>query len=417
MNSANEHLMKDWKKNIILFLSSQTISLFGSSLVQYAIMWYITLTTESGLMMTLFIICGFIPTFILSPIAGVWADRYNRKMLIILSDGLIAISTLILAIVFFMGYDAIWLLFVMAAVRAIGTGIQTPAVGAILPQIVPKDKLTKVNGTNGSLQAIIMFVSPIVSAALLSMASIEMIFMIDVITAAIAIMTLLAFFNIPVHEKASEKQTTSYFDDFKKGLTYINNHDFLKKFFLFFAIFFVLMAPAAFLTPLQVTRSFGDGVWRLTAIEIAFSIGMMAGGGMIASWGGFQNKVYTMTFASLLMGACTFALGIVPVFWIYLICMAIFGVAIPIFNTPTMVLLQERVDENYLGRIFGVFGMISTSMMPLGMLIFGPLADFIKIEWLLIGTGLLILILAIFLGRNKVLIEAGKKVVKEHSIS
>ncbi|MBO1513278.1 MFS transporter [Metabacillus bambusae] len=416
MNSVNEQAMGNWKKNIILFLSSQTISLFGSALVQYAIMWYVTLTTESGVMMTLFIICGFIPTFILSPIAGVWADRYNRKMLIILSDALIAIATLILAIVFLMGYDATWLLFVMAAVRAIGTGIQTPAVGAILPQIVPKDKLTKVNGTNGSLQAIIMFVAPMVSAALLTMASIEMILFIDVITAAIAIFTLLAFFHIPLHEKAAEKLTTSYFNDFKQGVIYINNHDFLKKFFLFFAIFFVLMAPAAFLTPLQVTRSFGEDVWRLTAIEIAFSIGMMAGGGIIASWGGFQNRVHTMTFASLLMGACTFALGIVPIFWMYLIFMGVFGVAMPIFNTPTTVLLQEKVEENYLGRIFGVFGMISTSMMPIGMLIFGPIADIMKIEWLLIGTGLLILILSFFLGRNKVLIETGKPVLKVPSL-
>src|SRR6185437_16579139 len=105
MNSAYEN----WKRNIIIFLSSQTISLFGSSLVQYAIMWHITLTTKSGLMMTLYIICGFIPTFILSPVAGVWADRYNRKMLIILADGLIAFATLILAILFLMGFDAIWL--------------------------------------------------------------------------------------------------------------------------------------------------------------------------------------------------------------------------------------------------------------------------------------------------------------------
>lgn len=121
---GNENLKENWLKNIILFLSSQTISLFGSSLVQYAIMWHITLTTESGLMMTLFIICGFIPTFLLSPVAGVWADRYNRKLLIVISDGLIAFSTLILAILFLMGYDSVWLLFVMAAVRALGTGIQ-----------------------------------------------------------------------------------------------------------------------------------------------------------------------------------------------------------------------------------------------------------------------------------------------------
>lgn len=412
MNTIENNPKENWFKNIILFLSSQTISLFGSSLVQYAIMWHITLTTESGLMMTLYIICGFIPAFILSPVAGVWADRYNRKMLIILADGLIATATLILAILFFMGFDAIWLLFVMAAVRAFGTGIQMPAVGAILPQIVPKDKLTKVNGVNGSIQAIIMFVSPMVSAALLGFATIETIFFIDVITAAIAIITLLAL-KISVHEKAAEKQTTSYFSDFKQGLQYVNNHTFLKSFFIFFAVFFVLMAPAAFLTPLQVTRSFGDDVWRLSAIEIAFSIGMMVGGGIIASWGGFENKIKTLGFASVIMGVCTFALGIVPNFWVYFAFMALFGVAMPIFNTPATVLLQEKVEEDYLGRVFGVMGMISTSMMPLGMLIFGPIADIIKIEWLLLGTGILIIILAIFMSRNKALIEAGKPTIAE----
>ena len=95
--------------------------------------------------------------------------------------------------------------------------------------------------------------------------------------------------------------------------------------------------------------------------------------------------------------------------------MAIFGVAMPIFNTPTTVLLQEKVERIILGRVFGVFGMISTSMMPLGMLIFGPIADVIKIEWLLVGTGIFIIILAVFLGRNKVLIEAGKPTAKELS--
>jgi DHA3 family macrolide efflux protein-like MFS transporter len=407
--SSKEH----WLKNIILFFSSQTVSLFGSSLVQYAMMWYVTLRTGSGLMMTLYIICGFIPTFLLSPVAGVWADRFNRKNIIMLADGLVATATLILALFFLAGFDSIWLLFLMAAIRAFGTGIQTPAVGAILPQIVPKDKLTKVNGTNGSIQAVIMFVSPIVSAALLTMASIEVIFFIDVITAALAITTMLAFVKVSIHEKALKKQTTSYFNDFKEGLRYVNNHGFLKIFFLYFAVFFVLMAPAAFLTPLQVTRTFGSDVWRLTAVEIAFSVGMMAGGGIIASWGGFQNKMKTMTVSALLMGLCTFALGaVVYNFWIYLAFMALFGVAMPILNTPTTVLLQEKVEEDYLGRVFGVMGMISTSMMPIGMLIFGPIADLIRIEWLLIGTGAIMIVLALFMGRNKVLLEAGKPVIQ-----
>lgn len=404
---------KHWKRDIILFMTSQTVSLFGSALVQYAIMWYVTLTTQSGLMMTLFIICGFIPTFLLSPFAGVWADRFNRKNLIILADAMIAIVTLLLAITFLSGYDAPWLLFVISAVRALGAGIQTPAVGAILPQIVPEDKLTKVNGINGTLQALMMFVAPIVSASLLTLSTIEVIFFIDVVTAAIAIFTLSFFLKIPLHQKASDQQTTSYLEDFKLGLTYIKNHSFLKTFFIFFAFFFVLMAPAAFLTPLQVTRSFGDDYWRLTAIEIAFSVGMMAGGAIIASWGGFRNRVYTITFGNLIMGVCTLVLGIVPIFWMYLAVMAIFGLAIPMANTPTTVMLQEKVDPNYLGRIFGVFGMISTSMMPIGMLIFGPLADVIDIEWLLVGTGMLMVVLAIFFVRNKQLIEAGMPAAKE----
>jgi MFS transporter, DHA3 family, macrolide efflux protein len=402
-----------WKRNTILFLGSQTISLFGSALVQYAIMWYITLNTQSGVMMTISIICGFVPTFFLSPFAGVWADRYNRKMLIILADSLIAISTLILAILFLMGYEALWLLFLMSAIRAIGTGIQGPAVGAILPQLVPEDKLTKVNGTNGSIQALIMLLAPMASAALLTMASMEAIFFIDVVTAAIAIMILLTFLHIPIHAKAAEKQTTSYFTDLKQGFIYIQNHSFVKKFFVFFAFFFVLAAPVAFLTPLQVTRSFGDDVWRLTAIEVTFSIGMMLGGGFMASWGGFKNKIHTMTLAALVMGACTFALGITSVFWIYLVFMGIVGVAMPIFNTPSTVLLQEKVEGDYLGRVFGVLGMISTSMMPLGMLIFGPISDIIDIEWLLIGTGILMFIQGFFLVGSKVLLEAGKPIVKE----
>lgn len=408
-----KHEMNHWKRNTILFLGSQTISLFGSALVQYAIMWYITLNTQSGVMMTISIICGFVPTFFLSPFAGVWADRYNRKILIILSDSLIAISTLVLAILFLMGYEALWLLFLMSAIRAIGTGIQGPAVGAILPQMVPEDKLTKVNGTNGSIQALIMLVAPMVSAALLTMASMEAIFFIDVITAAVAVFILLTFLHIPIHAKAAEKQTTSYFSDLKQGFIYIQNHAFVKTFFVFFGFFFVLAAPVAFLTPLQVTRSFGDDVWRLTAIEITFSIGMMIGGGFMASWGGFKNKIHTMTLAALVMGACTFALGITPNFWIYLVFMGLVGVAMPIFNTPSTVLLQEKVEGDYLGRVFGVLGMISTSMMPLGMLIFGPIADIIEIEWLLIGTGLLMFIQGFFLIGSKVLLEAGKPVVKE----
>ena len=398
----------NWKKNITLFLLSQAVSLFGSSLVQYAITWYITMKTQSGGMMTISIICGFLPTFFLSPFAGVWADRFNRKKLIMLSDSMIAAATLMMAVLFLLGYNAIWMLFLVSALRALGTGVQTPAVGAFLPQLVPMEKLTKVNATNATLQSVMMMVSPMISGALFAIAGIEFIFFIDVITAAIAVLILLLFLRVPPHEKAAEKQTATYFADFHTGLQYIKNHAFVKNFFVFMAIFMFLVAPAAFLTPLQVTRSFGNDVWRLTAVEVSFSIGMIAGGALMAVWGGFKNKVHTMILAFILVGVFTFALGIIPVFWIYLVFMGLIGVTIPMFNTPSTVLLQEKVEPDYLGRVFGVMGMISSAMMPLAMLIFGPVSDAVAIEWLLIGTGILLFLQNLLLICNKPLLEAGK---------
>ena len=397
-----------WKKDIVLFIASQTISLLGSSLVQYAIMWHITLNTKSGVMMTIFIICGFLPTFFLSPFAGVWADRYNRKTIIILADLFIAVTTLFMAILFKLGYQSMGLLFVMSAFRAIGSGIQNPAVGAFIPQIVPEDKLTKVNGANGSIQAVITLVSPMVGGALLTMSTLEAIFLIDVFTAAAAVLTLLLFLKVPAHAKAQEVQESSYFKDLHEGIVYIWNHSYVKKYFIFCAVFFFMLAPIAFLTPLQVTRSFGSDVWRLTAVEVAFSIGMILGGVVIASWGGFSNRIYTMALASFVTGICTLALGVVPLFWIYLSIMGIVGTTIPLFNTPSTVLLQEKVEADFLGRVFGVLNMIASSMMPLGMLVFGPIADAVKIEWMLIGTGFVMFVQGFFLIGSKDLVEAGR---------
>ncbi len=398
----------DWKRKIVLFLGSQTISLFGSSLVQYAIMWHITLETQSGAMMTIYILAGLLPMFFVSPFAGVWADRYSRRLLIILADALIAIATLVVALLFMAGHDALWLLFVVAAIRAVGGGIQTPAVGAILPQIVPTEHLTRIGGINGSIQAIIVLVSPIASGALLAVAEIETIFFIDVVTAAIAIVVLSLLLNVPAHAKALEERRQGYYADLRQGWDYVNSHSFLKVFFTFNAVFFVLIAPAAFLTPLQVTRSFGPDVWRLTAIELAYAIGMMLGGALMASWGGFHNRTHTMGLSTVAIGALTLALGIVPLFSIYLIVMGLVGIAVPLFSTPSTVLLQEKVEEGFLGRVFGIQVMISTSMMPLGMLVFGPMADVIAIESMLIVTGVLLFAQGFLMLRSKTMLAAGE---------
>lgn len=396
-----------WKRHAILFLASQNISLFGSMLVQYAILWHITLTTQSGVMMTISILCGFIPTLIISPFAGVWADRFDRKAVIIIADALIAITTLGMAVAFHLGLDELWQLFAVLAIRSFGTGVQTPAVSALLPQIVPAEHLTRVNGIQGSVQSLVSILTPMLSGALYTFSPIEHIFGIDVLTAVLAITILWAFLPIGPHRQALEKQEFTYFADMRDGIRYIHQHAFIKHLFIYCAFYFVLVAPVAFLSPLQTTRSYGSDVWRLTAIEVAFSGGMMLGGLLIAWWGGFANKMHSMILSMLLNALYIIALGLKPPFWSYLALMAAIGISMPLFNTPFTVLLQQRVDENYLGRVFSVFTMISSSVMPLAMLFFGPLADNMSIEWLLIGTGALMLIEGWMMSANRSLVAEG----------
>lgn len=397
-----------WKKQTILFLTSQTVSLFGSTLVQYAILWHITLETQSGVMMTLSIVCGFLPAFFVSPFAGIWADRYDRKKLIVAADALIALVTLIIALLLLGGHESFWLLFLAMGIRSFGTGVQTPAVNAFLPQIVPADQLLRVNGINGSIQSLITLSSPVASGALMSLVTLDKIFLIDVGTAGIAIVILLLFLRVPAHAKAFHLEQTSYWKDLQEGFRYIGGNGFVKRSFIHCAVYFILIAPLAFLTPLQVARSFGPDVWRLTVIEVTFSLGMMAGGLFIAAWGGFSNRLHTIAVSSLVTAGCTFALGWPMSFVVYSVLMGILGLAMLMFQTPFTVLLQEKVDGDYMGRVFGVLGMLSSSLMPLAMLIFGPLADRIPIERLLIATGALLGIQSVLMLFDAVLFEAGK---------
>ncbi len=403
----------DWKKNTAVFMTSQAISLFGSSLVQLAITWYITRTTGSGIYVTLSIIFGMMPALFLSPFAGVWADRYDRKKLIMISDGCIATSTFMLAIVFLAGYKSIWLLLAVSVLRSLGSAVQMPSVGAMLPDIVPEEQLTRINGINGSIQALITIASPALAGVMLTwVGSIELIFFVDVFTAAIAIFVLLRYLYVP-QSNAGEKERVGYLEEMKLGFAYIRKHRYLVQLFLFSVFVMLSVAPVAFLTPLQVVRSYGNEVFRLTAIELAFSGGMLVGGLAISAWGGFKNKVVTIAVSLLVMGGSIVLMGANVPFWFYLVAMGICGLFLPLFNTPSVVMLQEKVDPAYIGRVFSVMSMINSSVMPMGILIFGPLADKVSIELLLVITGIMMLFIGFALFFDKTLMEAGKQQKRE----
>ena len=402
--------MTGWKRNVTLYMAGQFVSMFGSMLVQHAITWQITLETKSGIIMTLFTCAALLPMTLISPFAGVWADRYNRKYLIVISDGCIALITLGLALAYLSGHRSIWLMLIVVAARSLGQGIQQPAVSAMIPQMVPLESLQRFNGIQSSIQSLNMFVSPMAAGALLSLMPIGYIFFIDVITAAIGIAIVFLFVRVSGVPRAGEVQRgiRAYLHELQEGLRYINSHAWLKLIIIYGAFFSFFVSPSALLTPLQAARTFGDDVWRLTAIELVFSAGAILGGVVISAWGGFKNKAHTMILACVLFGLTSVLLGIIPNFWVYLGVMLLCGATMPLYNSPSMTLLQSNIDPDKMGRVFSVMMMFSGLAMPLGMAVFGPLGDMVKIEWLLMISGAAIFISGLALLGARSLIEVGK---------
>lgn len=376
---------QNWKRNAACFLTAQTVSLFGSSLAQYAIVWYITLSTSSGKMLTLSTLCGFLPQIGISLFAGVWIDRYNRKLMIMLPDILIAASTLALALAFLGGRRQVWFLFAVLAVRSAGTGVQTPAVNSAIPQLVPKEHLMRVSGINSTLSSITMFLAPAASGALMSVAPLEAALMIDVVTAVLGV-GLTAFVRLRP-QPASGEESGSALKQLRAGFSYLKGSPFVRWLLAYQLTVLFLISPSAFLTPLMVSRTFGPEVWRLTASEMTYSLGMVAGGLLIASWGGFKRRLNTTRLAGAIYGLIMIGLGLAPSFWVYLALNAAIGITSPCYNSPITVSIQERVEPSMHGRVFSLLQISTALALPLGMAVFGPMADSVRVQTLLTGAG------------------------------
>jgi DHA3 family macrolide efflux protein-like MFS transporter len=397
-------VMPGWKKKVTVFLIGQTVTTFGSFLVQYAIMWHLTLTTKSGLVLALAAIFGFLPQAIVSIFAGVWADRVNRKIMIIVSDSVIALATLGLALLMLSGVDDLWLIFLVMAVRSVGAGVQMPAISALSPQIVPTSKLMRVNGISSSIQSSLGLLAPVAAAAVYANVSLVAIFFIDVVTAVIGLV-MLAFVKVPTLARASSLEKPSYFADLKDGIQYIFSNDLVRWVMVIFGLVFLLIVAPSNLSPLMLVRTFGSEVWMLTVLEVSFAIGMVIGGALMALFAAKADRLGMIIGSSILFGLLAIGMGFTTNLIIFFALFFVVGIAVPAFSTSAMTLLQETVEPERQGRVFGFVGIVMAVAMPLGMAVLGPLADVVSVELLLIVTGAATVIIAIV----AILLPAGKR--------
>ena len=388
-----------WKKKSLLFLISQSITLFGSTLVQMAIIWFVAMTTSSGIWVSAFTICAYLPQFLISFLGGVLADRYDKKKLIIISDLIIAISTL--ALFFVMPYISnnnvlLGIILGISVIRSLGAGIQTPTINATIPILVPQEKLMRFNGINSTMQSIVQFSAPALAGVILTFSSIRFIFLIDVATAFVGIGILL-FVLFPTQER----KKTPFWGDMKVGLKYSFSDKFLRKLLITFGIFIFLCVPAGFLASLFVTRNFGNEYWYLSAVEIIGFLGMLIGGFIMTSWGGFKNRVKTLYVGIIAFGILAIGMGVIPNFIVYLILMFLYGIALTMVQTATTTMIQEKSEPSKMGSVFGVMSAFYSGFLPLGMLAFGPLADLIDLRWIMTGSGILLIFLSSTVLLNK----------------
>ena len=398
--------MPGWKKKVTVFLVGQTITTFGSLLVQYALLWHLTLTTKSGLVLALAAVFGFLPQAIVSIFAGVWADRVNRKVMIILSDSTIALATLVLAFFMLSGVDDLWLVFLVMAVRSVGAVIQMPAISALIPQIVPTDKLMRVNGINSSVQSSLLIIGPVAAAGIYSTVSLAAILFVDFVTAVIGL-SLLATIAVATLSRAASNDKPSYFTDLKEGLNYIFSHDLVRWVMVIYSIVFLLVVAPSNLSPLMLVRTFGGDVWLLTVLELSFGIGMVAGGALMAIFASKMDRLGLMVGTSILFGVLAVVMGFTTNLILFYSLFFLIGLAVPAFSTSSMTLLQETVEPERQGRVFGFVGIVMAVAMPLGMAVLGPLADIVSVEILLIATGALTVGVAVV----AVLLPAGKRAI------
>lgn len=386
-----------WKKKAVAFITSQAVSLFGSSIVQMAIVWYVTMQTSSGIWLTILTLSSFLPQMIISPFAGVWADRYNKKKIIILADVLIAASTLILAIflqINNLANTSLIAIVVVSIIRSIGTGIQTPTVNSMIPLLVPEDKLMKFNGVNSSIQSVIQFASPLVAGGILVLGSISNILFIDVITAIIGV-GILSFIKIEQKSIQKIEEKASAINDIKEGIRFSISDKLIGKLLLIYGIFIFLSVPSSFMSSLIITRNFGQDYMYLSICETIGFVGMFLGGLLLGTWGGFKNRNKTLTLGMILYSIFAIGLGLVTQYWMFVALIFFISFSIPIIQTTTMTMLQEKVQIEMQGRIFSLLNAIFSGLMPLGMILFGVLADIVSINYLIIPAGAILLLIGI----------------------
>lgn len=388
--------MNKWKQKYFTIWTGQAVSQITSAVLQMAIIWNLTATTNSAMVLSLATMIGFLPQAILGSFIGVLVDRWNRKTVMIVSDVLIALSAVYLFVLSITtGEVSIPVIMAVLFIRSVGTAFHSPAISAITPLLVPAEELTKCAGYTQSMQSFSYLVSPALAAFVYAKWGVNAAILLDVAGAFIACL-FVAVVHIPKQEYTSTEKV-NFIKEIKEGYSALKMNRGFVSMLLIGALFTLVYMPINALFPLIIMGYFGKTTTHVSISEIVFALGIMLGGIILGKLGVIKKRSQIMIGAVSLMGVVLTVSGLLPeyAFWGFVVCCFFMGFSSPFYNGIQIALFQEKIAPEYLGRVFGLFGNIVALAMPLGLIFSAVFADKVGISKWFAGSGILILGIAV----------------------
>ncbi|MGN1122446.1 MAG: MFS transporter, partial [Eubacteriales bacterium] len=220
--------------------------------------------------------------------------------------------------------------------------------------------------------------------------------LLDILTALVGI-GLVSGIRLPKQDTPHE--SVSVLSEIKTGIYYSFSDKVIAKILIVYGLYILLCVPAGFMAGLLVSRVYGDTYWYLTAVELVGFAGMATGGVLMGIWGGFKDRIKTFAVGLITLSCMTIGMGISFHFILYLVMMFVYSIALTMIQTAATTVIQEKAESCMQGRVFGLMGAMYAGFLPAGMAIFGPLADWLPLQWIVVGSGAALAFVALCLCR------------------
>lgn len=393
--------MQSWKKTFYIIWTGQLFSTLTSSIVGFAVVFWLSIKTESAEVLSYAMIATLLPQILLGLFVGVYVDRWNRKWTMILSDSFIAMCTLVLCILFYLDIVEVWQVYILLGLRSVGSAFHAPSMQASIPLMAPESELMRISGINQMIYSISSIGGPAIGALLISIMDMTYILMLDVVGAIIACTSLL-FVSIPspVSLNVDNIKERHLFREIKEGLQAIFHRRGMAWLFIcdIAALFFII--PISALYPLMTTKFFEGGAFEMSLVESCWGVGMLIGGFIIGSrYIKKMGKVLLIASTFVLIGLTFLFSGILLKngFILFVILTGLSGLGAAIWTGAFTVLLQTKIEPDKLGRAFSTYdSLILTPSIP-GLLATGFIAEQIGLSDAFLYSGIIIVGIGILL--------------------